>query len=185
MGFKKLNAMCESIEKIIVSYSILTMALVAILNVIGRNFFKTSFSWAEEVTQFSVVLVTFVGTAYAARTGAHIRMSALSDALGHKGKKIVAVVVALGTALFMGYMTYYSVLYVKGLYAMKKYTLGLQIPVYIIMAWVPVGFAFATLQYLITLYKNVTCPEVFIAPDVLEGQGGEGWEIEEGEEKCC
>ncbi len=170
---KKINDLCESIEKIIIAYSILVMAIVAIVNVVGRNLFGTSFSWVEEVTQFSVVLVTFVGTAYAARNGLHIRMSALTDALPPKAKKFMAVIIATGTGLFMAYMTYYSVIYVKGLYTMNKFTLGLQIPVYFIILWVPLGFAMAALQYFATVWKNLKEEGIYISPTVLDGENEE------------
>ena len=178
--FQKLNVFTERIEKFIIAYSILVMAGVSIVNVIARNFLHRSFSWVEEVTQFSVVLVTFVGTSYAARTGTHIRMSVLSDFAGRKGRKVLAVLVSLGTALFMSYVTFYSALYVHGLYTMNKYTLGLQIPIYVIMIWVPIGFAMTAAQYFGTLYLNLTRPEVYISPAKPDAVGSEDdWVVRE------
>lgn len=174
---KYLNSVCEKLEKFIIAYGIIVMAVVAIINVMGRNLFHYSFSWVEEVTQFSVVLVTFVGTAYAARAGAHIRMSVLSDFLGHGGKKFLALTVSLGTALLMLYLAWYAGVYVKSLYTMKKYTLGLQIPVYIVMLWVPVGFVMAALQYIATFIQNVNEKGPFVAPGILEGQNEENFDV--------
>ena len=126
----KLENFCEKAEEALISLGIMTMAFVAIVNVIGRNLFMHSFSWVEEITQFSIVIVTFIGTSYAARKGLHIRMSMLPDLLGELGgagkflRKGLALSVSLGTALFMFYLTWYSGMYVKGLFAMNKYTLG-------------------------------------------------------------
>ena len=85
------NGLCERVEKFIISWGTITMAVVSIINVLSRNIFHVSFSWVEEISQFSVVLVTFVGTAYAARMGLHIRMTALSDIMGYKSEGKFAV----------------------------------------------------------------------------------------------
>lgn len=175
--FGKISRLSEKVEEFLISFGIIVMASVAILNVIGRNVFQNSFSWVEEVTQFSVVLVTFVGTAYAARKGAHIRMSMLSDVLGPRTKKALALTVSLGTALFMFYLTGYGAIYVKNLYAMKKYTLGLQVPVCVIMFWVPVGFAATGMQYLATFWRNLKDRGVYVAPTVRDGETEAGYEV--------
>lgn len=173
----RLSFMCEKIEEIIISCGIIVMASAAILNVIGRNLFHNSFSWVEEVTQFSVVLVTFVGSAYAARKGVHIRMSMLSDVLAYRAKKILAMLIALGTALFMFYLAWYGSVYVYGLYQMKKYTLGLQIPVYMLMLWVPIGFAATGVQFFGAFVRNLKDRGVYISPTVQDGEVEAGYEV--------
>jgi len=175
--WEKIDCLCERVEKFLISGGIIIMAFVAILNVIGRNVFQNSFSWVEEVTQFSTVLVTFAGTAYAARKGVHIRMSFLPDIMGGRTQKILALVVSLGTALFMFYLTWYEALYVKSLYTMKKYTLGLQIPVYIIMGGVPIGLAVTGILYLRTFWRNLKEKDTYIAPTVRDGETEAGYEV--------
>ena len=179
-NFERINGFCEAIEKFIVAWGTITMAVVSIINVLSRNFFHVSFAWVEEISQFSVVLVTFVGTAYAARKGLHIRMTLLTDVMGHGGRKFLTLLTTLGTALFLAAMTGYSVLYVKGLYVMNKYTLGLQIPVYLVMLWVPVGFFLASLQYFMTFWKNLTHKAIFIAPSITEEGTDDEWNLSEG-----
>lgn len=153
-NLERVNGLCERMEKFIISWGTITMAVVSIINVLSRNIFHVSFSWVEEISQFSVVLVTFVGTAYAARMGLHIRMTALSDIMGYRGRKFLVLFTSLGTAVFLCLMMWYGILYVKGLYMMNKYTLGLQIPVYVVMLWVPIGFFLTAVQYLATFWKN-------------------------------
>jgi len=144
------------------------MALVAVLNVLGRNLFQHSFTWAEEVTQFTIVWVTFIGTSYAARIGAHIRISALSDVLGQRGRKILMIIVSAGTAALMFYLSWYAFLYVIKLVEIKKQTLGLHIPLYLIMLWVPVGFVMTGIQYTLAVIKNLISEDVYLSACVLE-----------------
>ena len=177
---ERVNGLCERVEKFIVSWGTITMAVVSIINVLSRNIFHVSFSWVEEISQFSVVLVTFVGTAYAARMGLHIRMTALSDIMGYRGRKFLVLLTSLGTTVFLCLMMGYGILYVKGLYVMNKYTLGLQIPVYVVMLWVPVGFFLAAVQYLAIFWKNLTHKGIFIAPSVAESGVEDGRTLSEG-----
>ena len=179
-NLERVNGLCERVEKFIVSWGTITMAVVSIINVLSRNIFHVSFSWVEEISQFSVVLVTFVGTAYAARMGLHIRMTALSDIMGYRGRKFLVLFTSLGTAVFLCLMMWYGILYVKGLYMMNKYTLGLQIPVYVVMLWVPIGFFLTAVQYLTTFWKNLTHKGIFIAPSVAESGAEDGWTLSEG-----
>ena len=46
---------------------------------------------------------------------------------------------------------------------------ALQIPVYLIYLWVPVGFAVTGIQYLLTAYKNLTAKDVYLSTTTLDG----------------
>ena len=94
-NLERVNGLCERVEKFIVSWGTITMAVVSIINVLSRNIFHVSFSWVEEISQFSVVLVIFVGTAYAARMGFYIRMTVLSDIMGYRGRKFLVLLTSL------------------------------------------------------------------------------------------
>jgi TRAP-type C4-dicarboxylate transport system permease small subunit len=64
----------EIFEKYVLSYGVMIMAVVTIANVFGRNVFQQSLYFAEEMNQFLIVLITWVGLGYASRKGRHIRM---------------------------------------------------------------------------------------------------------------
>ncbi len=80
-GLEKVDVVFAWVEERILVFSILFMAVILIANVISRNFFNSSINASEEISQFLVVLATFLGTSYAARKGLHIRMSILNDFL--------------------------------------------------------------------------------------------------------
>ena len=163
------NAAAERFERFVVSFSIILMAVVAIANVIGRNLFQHSFSWAEEVTQFSIVWVTFIGASYAARKGAHIRMTAVFDVLGPRGRKALMLVISAGTAALMFYLAWFGGVYTMKLVETDRHTLGLQFPLYLVILWVPVGFIMTGLQYAATFIRNLKEKEVYISPTLADG----------------
>lgn len=154
------------------------MASVSIINVIGRNVFQHSFTWAEEVTQFAIVWVTFIGMSYAARLGSHIRMTAIFDVASLKWRRIMMIFISLGTGLLMFFLAWYALQYTLSLYKIQRHTLGLQIPLYLIIMWVPIGFASTGLQYLHTAILNITQPDVYISPTLKDTEDDVSQQIE-------
>lgn len=153
------------------------MAGLSIANVISRNVFQSSLIYAEELSHFLVVLVTFLGTSYAARIGSHIRMAAVYDSIGIRGRKVMMCIVALVTGLIMLRLTWLGYSYVGNMYRMNRLSPALQVPMYLFYMWVPLGFFLTGLQYLTTFYLNLTRREIFISPelvdDMLENTGEE------------
>ena len=58
-------------EAFVLALGVLLMAANSIANVVGRFVFSQSLYFSEELNQFLIVLVTFVGLGYAARKGRH------------------------------------------------------------------------------------------------------------------
>lgn len=158
-------------EALVLAYGIILMALNSVVNVLGRTFFGQSLYFSEELNQFLIVLITFVGLGYAARKGRHIRMSAVYDQFGDRGRKAFMIGICAVTALVMFYLAWHSYGYVAKVARSGKVTPALQVPLYLTYVWVPVGFAITGIQYLLTLVKNLQSPEVYISyehPDSYE-----------------
>lgn len=146
----------EFIEKSIIISAILLMMVNSTANAIGRYAFGKSLYFSEELNQFLIVGVTFVGFAYAVRKGRNIRMTALYDTLGLRSKKVLLTVISITTGLLLMYLAYMSVFYVLEIKALNRLSPALQFPVYIIYSVIPIGLFMASLQYLIAFAMNVT-----------------------------
>lgn len=156
-------------ESVILAIGILLMASNTIANVVGRFVFSYSLFFSEELNRILIVLITFAGIGYAARQGRHIRMSALFDALNVSLRKILMVIIAFVTALFMFALCYFSIKYIGKLQTSGRVLPALQIPVYLIYLWVPVGFAVTGIQYLLTAIKNLSAKDVYLSTTTLDG----------------
>ena len=154
-------------EAFILAYGILLMAANSIINVIGRTFGQSLY-FAEELNQFLIVLVTFVGMGYAARKGRHIRMSALYDQLGETGKKLLMILICAITALIMFLLAYYSYGYVARIHMLGKVTPALQMPLYLTYIWVPIGFLVTGIQYFLAIVKNLREREVYLSYEHID-----------------
>jgi TRAP-type C4-dicarboxylate transport system permease small subunit len=164
--FRGLNAVdraIETFEHYVLAYGIIIMAINTIANVFGRNLFNQSLYFSEEINQFLIVLVTFVGIGYASRKGRHIRMSAVYDQLNDIQKKILMIVMCAITAAVMFILAYYSYHYISGLADRGTVTPALRVPLYLTYIWVPIGFIITGIQYTLTIVRNLQEKEVYIS----------------------
>lgn len=100
-------------------------------------------------------------------------------------REALSLFVSLGTALSTAYLTWYSGAYVKGPFVMGKYTSGLQILLWILMLWAPVGMAVTSLQHLAAFVRGLVDDGAWIAPTVRDGEAEGGYEVIGGASTCC
>ncbi|MCM2563128.1 TRAP transporter small permease [Lutimaribacter sp. EGI FJ00015] len=165
------------IESVLLAAGVLLMALNTIANVIGRFIFQNSLFFSEELNRILIILITFAGISYAARHGRHIRMSAIFDALPVKPRKALMILIAVVTAIFMFGLAWYSTQYIMTQAGRGRVLPSLQIPVWIILIWVPVGFFMTGLQYALTAIKNLIEKDIYLSTGVLEGYDDDELEI--------
>jgi TRAP-type C4-dicarboxylate transport system permease small subunit len=165
------------VEAIMLAVGVLLMAANTVANVVGRFVFQNSLFFSEELNRILIILVTFAGISYAARQGRHIRMSAIYDALPPKPRKFLMIVIALVTAVFMLGLCYYSFNYIVTQAGRGRVLPSLQIPVWIPLIWVPIGFFMTGLQYLLTAIKNILSRDIYLSTAVLEGYDNDEMEV--------
>ncbi|MEA1927564.1 MAG: TRAP transporter small permease [Candidatus Auribacterota bacterium] len=168
-GIAALNRGIKYIETFILSLSIISLAVVTVGNVISRKLFNFSWTFAEEVSQFIMVLITFMGISYAARRARHIRMTAIFDNVPDKIKKAMMLLVSLITAATLFYLAYYSIVYLLDVRATGRVTPVLRIPFYLVIISVPLGFFLGGIQFSLTFLKNIMAKEVWLSSEEKAG----------------
>ncbi|GAB4358826.1 MAG: hypothetical protein Kow0026_20010 [Oricola sp.] len=172
-----IDSAVSRVESVLLAAGVLLMALNTVVNVVGRFIFQYSLFFTEEVNRILIIMITFAGISYAARQGRHIRMSAIYDALGPRLRKALMVVIVAVTALAMFALCYFSVGYILKVARSGRVLPSLQIPVYWIFLWVPVGFFMTGLQYALTAIKNLTEHDIYLSTRVLEGYEEDEFEV--------
>lgn len=160
---RRIDDLMGRFEAFVLSAGILGLAINMVANVLGRVFFNHSFYFAEEVGSILMVLITFVGIGYAARQGRHIRMSALVDQLGRPLQKAVMLLITASTAATMFLLAYYAVGYIAVVARLGSVTPALEIPLYLIYLWLPIGFTITGIQYLLAFVQNLRRPQVYLS----------------------
>jgi TRAP-type C4-dicarboxylate transport system permease small subunit len=164
----KIDSAIGRVEVWILGWGIILMAANTIANVFGRYVFNQSIYFSEELNEFLIVIVTFMGLGYATRKGIHIRMSAIYDALPTKLRKGLMVVIAATTAVMMALLTWYAFEYVQKVASRGRITPALQLPLYLTYIWVVIGLALTSFQYLLTALRNLNFAEEVIYVSYLE-----------------
>ncbi len=162
------DSVVAKFEVWVLAYGVLLMAANSVANVAGRFLFSQSIYFSEELNQFLIVLITFVGLGYAARKGRHIRMSAIYDQLSDRNRKILMIVIATVTSVIMFVLAYYSYEYVYRVARLGKVTPALQVPLYLTYIWVPIGFFITGLQYALTVVSNLRHPDTYISYEEID-----------------
>lgn len=166
----KINAITEKIERFIIGLSVIAMMMNSTANAMGRYFFNKSIFFSEELNQFLIVAITFIGFAYAVRKSRNIRMTAIYDSLSHGAKKIIYTLIAISTSILMFYLAYLAYFYVLELQDINRLSPALQFPVYIIYSIIPLGLSMAGIQYLVSFLMNITHRNIYLSYDLVEGQ---------------
>ncbi|MGB0968702.1 MAG: TRAP transporter small permease [Halocynthiibacter sp.] len=164
----KIDAAIGRVEIWILSWGVILMAVNTIANVFGRYVFNQSIYFSEELNEFLIIIVTFMGLGYATRKGIHIRMSAIYDALPPKVRKGLMVVIAATTSVMMAILAWYAFEYVQKVASRGRITPALQLPLYLTYIWVVVGLVMASFQYLLTAIRNLNFAEEEIYVSYLE-----------------
>ncbi|MGJ8571464.1 MAG: TRAP transporter small permease [Hoeflea sp.] len=172
-----IDSTISRVESVLLAAGVLLMALNTIANVVGRFVFQYSLFFSEELNRILIILITFAGISYAARQGRHIRMSAIYDALPAPARKGFMVLIATVTAITMFALCYFSIGYITKVAVSGRVLPSLQLPVYWIFLWVPIGFFMTGLQYALTAVKNLTGKDIYLSTRVLEGYDEDELEI--------
>lgn len=164
-----IDSLISRFESFALAAGVLLMAFNTCANVVGRFGFGHSFFFTGELNRAIIILITFAGIGYAARHGRHIRMSAIYDALPFMGRKVLMIVIAIVTALAMFALCYFSVIYLSDVAKSGRVLPSLQVPVWWIYVWVPLGFFVTGTQYALTAVKNIVEKDVYLSTNVVEG----------------
>ncbi|GAB6063421.1 TRAP transporter small permease [Deferrisoma palaeochoriense] len=140
------------------------LSILLIANVIARAFSKSLY-YAEEISEFLVILTTFVGLSYGVRKGRHIRMGALLDLMPAAVEKVFIIIISTVSAAVMFVMARESYAYLMMALNRGHLSPALHVPFWIFYVIVPVGFAIAGVQYIRTIIINLKRRETWISPD--------------------
>lgn len=160
-----LDRLLGNVEGTVMGLAILALAVFAFANVFGRFVLSESIYFVEELNEFLMVLITFLGLGYVTRNGRHIRMTAIYDQLPAVAKKVLMIVIALVTAGIMFALAYFAFEYIAKTASRGRLTPALKVPLYLSYVPVVLGFVITGIQYLLTAWRNLdfSDPEVYVS----------------------
>ncbi len=159
-----LSKAVDRFEVTILIVSTAALAILLIINVIMRNLYH-SIHFAEEVSRLFIILITFVGTSYAARKARHIRMGAVLEMLPQKVEKVLIIIISIVSAVVFFILGVIALQYVISLIEKGTVTSSLRAPYWTFVLIAPIGLFMASFQYVRTVIKNFKEEDVWLSPE--------------------
>lgn len=140
--------MLEKFEKFVSCTCVSVMALLVFANVIARKVFNNSLTVADEMPAYLFVLMSFMGTAIAARRGAHLGLSIVTDRVSPRTRTMINMAMYGIAALFCLLIVIFGEQMVVSQYRLGQETAAMQWPEWIYGSFVPVGAFFAMAAFI-------------------------------------
>lgn len=160
-------AFLEKVEDILLICLLLSMILLAVSQIVLRNYPKLfyflfpdltivniSIPWADNLIRILVLWIGLIGAMIASRSNKHISIDIISRYLSDKAKRFSTLAVALFTATICGLMAYYSFVFVRMEYQDGMTVFG-KLPSWICETVIPFAFAVITLRYIVLAVSSL------------------------------
>ena len=120
--------MLEKIEKFVASVCVIIMAALVFANVVARKVFDNSLAFSDEMSTYLFVLMSFMGTAIAARRNAHLGLSIVTDRVKPRTRVVINMAMYAIAALFCLLIIIFGVQMVVSQYQLAQETAAMQGP---------------------------------------------------------
>jgi len=155
--FGNLEKVVGAINKVFVLFASLMMCgLVVIVcaDIFMRDFFRSPFVWATEVTEIFLLQITFLGTAWVLRENGHVVIDVILIKVNEKTKRILnfisylLIAIVGGILIYYGFTTTYSH-YIRGVFNPT----AIETPIWLIIIVIPLGSIPLFLEVFIKVWK--------------------------------
>ncbi len=154
--------MLQKIEKIVACTCISVMSVLVFANVVARFVFKHSMAVSDELSTYLFVLMSFMGTAIAARRRAHLGLTIVTDHVSPRARLVISIFMYLLSAFFCLLIVIFGVQMVISQYQLGQESATMQWPEWIYGSFVPIGAAFSALAFLegaVEMYREYRLEE--------------------------
>ncbi|MEP7283017.1 MAG: TRAP transporter small permease [Rubrivivax sp.] len=160
----------DRLEEWLVTLMLAAMTLVTFTQVVLRYVFNSGFTWALELTTVFFAVMIFAGVSYGVRVGAHIGIDALVRLLPPGPKRGLSILVVLLCLAYTGIVIFGAVEYVSKMKMVGVELEDLPIPVWMVRAILPLGYALMAFRFLQVLWLLVTgrSDSLHLADEVAE-----------------
>lgn len=135
--------------------ALISMLVMALLQIILRNLFDSGFLWAESFLRILVLWIAMLGAMVATRERNHINIDVLSQFLQPGVISLLRILTNLFAAAICFTSVYYSLEYIQ--YEYEDGTIAFaSIPVWVCQSIIPFAFGVMGLRFLLALASRKT-----------------------------
>jgi C4-dicarboxylate transporter, DctQ subunit len=150
--FEKISLRLASFENGMMILGMAIASFLITLQVLLRYVFNYSISWAEELTRYAIVWMSFIGAGMGIRKGAHISVDLLFVFLPDRWKRILTAAMAVIGVWFGGAILYTGSILVYRTLGSGQISPAMEAPIFIVYLGIPMGGLILTFR----------CVELFV-----------------------
>jgi len=150
----KINRTVEKAIKPVIGIAILAITVMLCFNVITRYIFGFSLKWAEELTNYTLIWVTFLGGVVCVRQGMMISMDAVVSQFKGSLRRFFTIAINLTGVICSVVFAYLGLLAFLYVHSTGQGSPAMMIPMSIPYAALPLGSIFMALEYLEAGFKT-------------------------------
>lgn len=123
-----------------------SMMLLAVAQIVLRNFFGLGLTWVDPLLQNGVLWIGMLGAMIASRDDGHIQIDLGSRYLSPLGRRLVLLATDLFTTLICALVAWFSFHYVRDEAAFPMMAFG-NVPAWWLQVIIPAGFALIAVRF--------------------------------------
>ena len=163
---KKFLLFLQRLEEIIMVVAFIIMVCTMFGSVLARNVFKAAIPWFDELARITMLYMVLLGAEVGLRDGTQVRVSAITDMLHGKVRKVVDIIAQVILAGFCCLMTVGAVNALRTSIARHVTTTALNWPQAVPYAALLIGFVAASamqITILVRMFMNFNKSEEEVA----------------------
>jgi TRAP-type C4-dicarboxylate transport system permease small subunit len=145
----------NNIERYLVFFLFSVVVILIAMQVVFRFGINYSLDWTEELARYFFVASIYIGASIAIRENGHIRVEAIFLLLSKRGVLLVRCLADVISLLFCILMTYLGFIVSRTLLAAGQTSATLELPMGMVYAVIPVGFAIMSLRLVGVIYASL------------------------------
>lgn len=145
--FRKLDLLISRIERFVIAFALIIMTALIFGNIALRFFIGQTITWAEDLSIFLMICMSFFGAAYGTRLNRHITMSAIYDIISSRFKKIFYIISLILSACLSGFLFIMGLHVTRTIYGMKGEIASMGLPKFLPYFMVTVAILFMAIHF--------------------------------------
>lgn len=155
----------DRIEEFFISTSLLFVTLLLFVNVLTRYCFGYSMKFAEELTRYLLIWITFIGSSVCVRKQKHVGIDILLIKCPIGMKWVVKLIIEVICLLFSFILTFYGWKITSSVILSKQLSPAMMLPMYLAYISIPVGGFLMCLRYFQIVFEHLR--------DIIQKREGE------------
>jgi C4-dicarboxylate transporter, DctQ subunit len=158
---RRFDRVLTRIENVLAASALGLATLIAIVAVLLRYIFGIFLFWSEEAIIYLIIYSTFLGAVITLRHNEHVNVDIVGPFLKKRGKRVVAVIGAAFTVVYLVCIGFYAWLLLFEPFSTSTSTPSLKLPLWVVEAAVPIGLTLMLLRALEILVRTARGIEAF------------------------